>query len=215
MSSKIIALTFDDGPAPDTTLPILELLREYHAAASFFVLGKHITRKTVPILQQADAQGCEICSHSFSHSDMTQLSAEEIRAEITETAKRITDAIGKPPRFFRPPYIAVKDEMFDVIPLPFIEGYGVRDFDDAVSTEARIEGVLQKAGDGRIILLHDFTGNAQTVEALRALLPALKAEHYEFVTVSQLFTEKDIIPKPHNRILYSFAEQTQMYATDR
>lgn len=214
MSRKLLALTFDDGPHPDTTCPILELLCEFHAAASFFVLGEHITAKTVPILQRADAQGCEICSHSFSHPDMTQLSADEIRYEITETAKRITDAIGKPPRFFRPPYIAVRDEMFDLIPLPFIAGYGVRDYDAAVSAEERIRGVLQKAGNGRIILLHDSAGNTQTVEALRTLLPELHDQGYDFVTVSQLFTEYDIIPKPHNRILYSFAEQTEMYAPE-
>lgn len=214
MSRKSIAFTFDDGPNPETTCAILELLCDYHAAASFFLVGEHITPKTVPILQRADAQGCELCSHSFSHPDMTQLSAEEIRAEISETTRRITDAVGKPPRFFRPPYIAVNDEMFDLIPLPFIEGYGVRDYDAAVTAEERIKGVLQKAGDGRIILLHDSKDNIQTVEAMRVLLPALKAEGYDFVTVSQLFTERDIIPKPHTKILYSFAEQTQMYASE-
>ena len=214
MARKILALTFDDGPHPDTTLPILDLLSEYHAAATFFVLGEHITAQTEPILRRALQQGCELCSHSFSHPDMTQLTAAEICAEISETEQRIEAAAGVLPRFFRPPYIAVNDAMFRLIPLPFIAGYGVRDYDDAVSAEARIRGVLQKAADGRIILLHDLAGNTQTVAALREILPALQKKGYAFVTVSQLFSEKGIVPQPHQKILYSYAEQTAMYADD-
>ena len=133
-------------------------------------------------------------------------------AESSE--KRIEAAAGVLPRFFRPPYIAVNDAMFRLIPLPFIAGYGVRDYDDAVSAEARIRGVLQKAADGRIILLHDLAGNTQTVAALREILPTLQKKGYAFVTVSQLFSEKRIVPQPHQKILYSYAEQTAMYADD-
>ena len=214
MSRRILALTFDDGPNPETTLPVLELLSEYHAAATFFLIGSYITPATVPIVQKAVAQGCEICSHSFSHTDMTQLSAEEIRRELSETERRILSAAGTPPRFFRPPYISVSDAMFDLIPLPFIEGYGVRDYDADVTAEERFRGVLQKAGDGRIILLHDSAGNVQTVSALKRILPALRDAGYEFVTVSQLFAEKGISPQPHAGILYSYAAQTEMQAED-
>lgn len=214
MSRKILALTFDDGPNPEITLPVLDLLREYNAAASFFLVGGRITPETEPILRRAVAQGCELCAHSFSHRDMTQLSAEEIRTEMLETEWRMISAAGVTPRFFRPPYIAVSDAMFDLIPLPFIEGYGVRDYDAAVTAEERITGVLQKAKDGGIILLHDSGENVQTVEALKRILPALRSEGYDFVTVSQLFAGKRITPVPHARILYSYPEQTELYAPD-
>lgn len=209
MSRKILALTFDDGPAPDITLPILGLLRKYNAAASFFLVGENITAETAPVLRSAAAQGCELCAHSFSHRDMTQLSTDEIRAEMLETERRIVSVVQKPPAFFRPPYIAVSGAMFDLIPLPFIEGYGVRDYDAAVTAEARIRGVLQKARDGGIILLHDSAGNVKTVQALEQILPALRREGFGFVTVSQLFAEKNVTPLPHTGILYSYAEQTE------
>ena len=214
MRRRILALTFDDGPNLNTTLPVLELLAEFRAAASFFVVGEHITAETAPVLQQMRRQGCEICSHAFSHPALPQLSPTEMLSEHSRTAARIQKAAGVQPRFFRPPYLAVSDAVFETIPLPMIGGYGVRDFDDAVSADARTAGVLRLAADGRIILLHDAEGNVQTVEALRTILPALRGEGFVFVTVSQLFAEKGITPLPHAKILYSYAEQTEQYAPD-
>ena len=214
MRRRILALTFDDGPNLNTTLPVLELLAEFRAAASFFVVGENVTAETVPVLRQMLRQGCEICSHAFSHPALPQLSQAEILAEHRMTAECIRKAAGVLPRFFRPPYLAVSDAVFDAVPLPMIGGYGVRDFDEAVSAEARTEGVLRLAADGRIILLHDAEDNAQTVEALRNILPALRDQGFSFVTVSQLFAEKGIAPQPHARILYSYAEQTEQFAHD-
>ena len=212
MRRRILALTFDDGPNTETTAEVLGLLEEYGAAASFFLVGKQITAETVPVLWQMLRQGCEICSHSFSHPALTQLSEAEILSECSRTARRIQEAAGVLPRFFRPPYLAVSDAVFDAVPLPMIGGYGVRDYDAAVSAEKRAARVLQLAADGRIILLHDAAGNTQTVEALRKILPVLRDEGYAFVTVSQLFAEKGTAPQPHERILYSYAGQTALYA---
>ena len=209
---KRIALTFDDGPSPGTTDAVLDLLAQYGAAASFFLVGSQIGAETAPIIRRAQEMGCEICHHSFSHSDMSRMTPAEIAAEMEETTRRITVVTGSPPKFFRPPYIAVSDTMFAEIPLPFVAGYGVDDYDDAVSAEQRYQGVMKQAKNNAIILLHDKEGNVQTVEALARLLPALRDAGYDFVTMSGLFAETGITPLPN--VLYSYAEQIEMYAAE-
>lgn len=208
-SRPCIALTFDDGPNTGTTVEILDLLAQYGICGSFFLVGKNINAKTAAVAKRACQMGCELGHHSATHSDMSVMTPAEIAAEMQQTAQDICTISGTPPRFFRPPYIAVSETMFREIDLPFIAGYGVDDFLDSVSAQQRADGVLRQAKDGAIILLHDAEGNSATVEALRTVIPALLQQDYRFVTVSQLFAEKGITPR--RRIIYSFAEQTEMY----
>ncbi len=212
MEEKRLALTFDDGPDSVITPQILDLLEKHHAAASFFLLGKQITPETEPIIRRALSLGCEICHHSFSHADLSKLGSAELRHEIGDTTARIRAVTGEAPRFFRPPYIAVSERMFDEIPMPFVSGYGVNDFDPEVTAAERVAGVLRKAKPDGIILLHDQKGNVQTVEALREILPELKRRGFRFVTMTQLFSETGITPRRH--VLYSYAAQTALYAED-
>lgn len=207
---KIIALTFDDGPNTGVTADILGILGETHTAASFFVIGENITTESAPVLRRAYDMGCEIGNHSLTHSDMTQMTAEAVSAEIAETSRKVAEITGERPRFFRPPYIAVSETVFSAVQMPFICGWGVDDFKDSVSTAERVAGVLRQARDGGIILLHDKAGNFRTVEAVRQIIPALTEQGYRLVTVSALFREKGVTPQP--RILYSHTAQTTMYA---
>ncbi len=207
--SRRIALTFDDGPTPGITGQILDLLEQHGAAASFFLVGENITPQTAPIVRRTYEMGCEICHHSFSHKDMSRMTRAQIAFEMQETTHRITEITGMPPKFFRPPYIAVGETMFQEIKLPFVAGYGVDDFDEAVTTQMRVDGVLRQAKPNAVILLHDQENNTKTVEAVAQLLPALREAGYEFVTMSKLFAETGITPLP--RVLYSYAEQTEMY----
>ncbi len=207
---KIAALTFDDGPSRDITPPLLDLCAEFGVPASFFPVGERITPDTAGILRRAFLQGCEIGNHSFSHPDMTGLSEEEILAEIRKTSELVTEITGSRPRFFRPPYIAVSTEMLRLIGMPFVAGYGAEDFNPAVPAKERVRRILSRVRDGAVLLLHDFAGNTQTVDAVRELIPALMAGGYHLVTVSELFAEKGIVPQTD--IIYSYAEQTTMYA---
>lgn len=207
---RLAALTFDDGPNPDTTLPLLDLLKAHGVPATFFVIGEKLTPDTAPITARAAEQGCEIANHSFSHPDMSGMTADEIAAQVGMTSARIRQITGREPAFFRPPYIAVSEEMFSQIGMPFIAGFGCDDFDPAVSTAERISRTMAQLRDGAVILLHDAAGNVQTVEAVRALIPQIRAAGYEFVTVSELFSRRQITPQ--RRILYSYAEQETMYA---
>lgn len=210
---KVIALTFDDGPNLTTTTAVINKLEEYDIVASFFLVGDNITGNanegTAKVFKRAYDMGCEINSHSKTHSNMTEMSPEDIKVEMDYTSDKIFEITGERPHFFRPPYIAVNDVMFESIDLPFIAGYGANDWEDSVSADERAEKVLSQAKDGTIILLHDMQGNSKTVEALDTIIPALKDEGYNFVTVSELFAAKGV--EPQDNIVYSYAEQTAMY----
>ena len=75
---KYIALTFDDGPNTDTTPRVLEKLKKYGIPAAFFLVGDNITPESAEVSRAAFGHGCELCSHSRTHTAMTELTAEEI-----------------------------------------------------------------------------------------------------------------------------------------
>lgn len=205
---KVIALTFDDGPNTTTTNAVLDVLEKYDARASFFLIGNNITEDCHEVMRRTVSMGCEINSHSLTHSYMNTMSAEDIKAEMDATAKLIKDVTGTEPKFFRPPYIAVNPTMYDNIDIPFINGYGCNDWDAKVTVDKRVEKTLEQAKDGAIILLHDTAGNYQTVQALDRIIPALQAEGYELVTLTELFHAKGVDPSEAEYTIFSYAEQT-------
>lgn len=192
---KAAALTFDDGPNNVTTPQVLEKLKKYGVKASFFLVGDNISDQSARFVKAAHDMGCEINNHSRTHSAMPTLSPQEMRAEIEYTSDKIKQITGEPPRFFRPPYIAISDSMYENIDLTFIAGIGAEDWLDEVSAEQRAQRILAQLQDGDIILLHDMVGNYRTVAALDMIIPAVLERGYELVTVSELFAAKGIAPK--------------------
>ena len=185
--AKYIALSFDDGPNLTTESKMLDVLAKHNVPATFFVIGNNIDEETTANMKRALELGCEIGNHSLTHSMMSQMDEEQVKAEIEATSGMIEKITGQRPKFFRPPYIDVKPEMYDWIDLTFICGKGCEDWVDTVGKEARCEGILTNAEPGAIYLLHDFEGNEATVEALDEAIPELKKQGYVFVTVAQLF----------------------------
>ena len=190
--SKLVALSFDDGPNTETTVHMLDVLKKHGVKASFFVIGKNINEESAKVMQRAYNEGHTIENHSLTHSAMPTLSADSIASEIATTSALIAKYVGEEPQFFRPPYIALNRTMFDTIELPFISGEGCTDWEDSVSTEDRVNHMMASARDGLIFLLHDMEGNEQTVEAVDRIIPILKERGYTFVTVRQLFKEKGV-----------------------
>lgn len=192
---KVIALTFDDGPNTVTTPQVLEKLGKYGAVASFFLVGDNISSESAKVAKMAYEMGCELNNHSRTHSAMPQLTPEEMRDELAFTSERITQITGEAPRFFRPPYIAISELMYENIDLPFIAGIGAEDWLDEVSADERASRILAQARDGDIILLHDMEGNFRTVQALDKIIPGLIAAGFELVTVTELFSAKRVTPR--------------------
>ena len=209
MNEKIAALTFDDGPNLITTPQVLDMLEKYNVKASFFVCGKNINSETEEVMRRAVKMGCEIQNHSRTHSDMTKMSSEDFISEIGYTSDAVEKAVGKRPEFFRPPYIAVNDKMYELTDLTFIQGVGAEDYNDEVSAEERYRRIMAQVSDGIVILLHDQERNFRTVDALDMIIPKLKEEGYRLVTISELFREKGIIPK--RGFLYTNVFQTEQY----
>ena len=189
---KLVALTFDDGPNTDTTPLILDKLQQYGITASFFICGCHINEDTKGIMTRQLTLGCEIENHSWSHSDMSIMEPEEIRDEIAQTNNKIFEIVGVKPKFFRPPYISTSPVMFDLIELPFVNGVACSDWDPEVGVEERASTLLTHVNDGDIILLHDFSGNINTVNAMDQIITGLQDKGFHFVTVSELFTMKGV-----------------------
>lgn len=192
--TKLAALTFDDGPNADTTPLILDKLEKYKVVASFFVNGKYINETVKPVMQRQLDLGCDLENHSWSHPDMSEMTRGEVEKEISDTNDIIYRTVGVTPKFFRPPYIATSPNLYTYVDLPFICGIGCNDWDEAFSTEMRAEIILNNVQDGDIILLHDMSGNINTVKALELIIPAMQGQGYQFVTVKELFELKGVEP---------------------
>lgn len=202
---KVIALTFDDGPNTGVTNEILDVVEQYGIKVSFYVIGQNINAESAKAMQRAHSLGCEINSHSYTHSYMDKMSADEIKEEMDKTAELIYEYVGEYPKFFRPPYIAVNSTMYEAIDLPFICGIGCNDWDSKVSVEKRVRFMTEKCPDGCIILMHDADGNENTAEAVRQAVPMLLEQGYEFVTTEELFIAKGITPASDREVIYSYA----------
>ncbi|MBR4225178.1 MAG: polysaccharide deacetylase family protein [Oscillospiraceae bacterium] len=195
--AKLCALSFDDGPSPRETTATLDVLERHGVRASFFLIGKNITPETGYLIDRGLAMGCEYEDHSLTHSFMSKMDKAQIEAEIAETDRRIIEATGRMPRFFRPPYIDYNDLMFDTIDKVFICGKGSADWEDTTTSEQICQRAYESAEDGSIFLLHDTKGNMRTSAGVDMLIPKLKADGYEFVTVAELYDIKGVVPEKH------------------
>ncbi len=197
--TKLVALTFDDGPS-STTSEVLDVLEQYDVVATFFLIGEQINSDTLPIMQRQLSMGCELANHSYNHVDMSSLSAADVQNQINWTSSAIKNAVNYDVKFFRPPYLATSNTMYENIDLAFIQGISCNDWESSVSASERASTIINNVQDGSIILLHDFQGNTNTVQALPTIIQELKNQGYTFVTVSQLFEYKGIDPNQEYKI---------------
>ena len=207
MEIKYCALTFDDGPNTTITPRMLDILKAHDVRASFFLWGDFINEETVSVVRREFEEGHEICNHSKTHTPFDTLTPEQMLAEIEWTEEKIKSIIGKGTNFFRPPYIGVNDSVYETVPLPMICGIAANDWMPEVTAQQRYDMIMSAIRPGAIILLHDLFENVQTLETVKMLIPALREQGYEFVTVSELFEKYGIDPRA-NKYLYTFVDQT-------
>jgi peptidoglycan/xylan/chitin deacetylase (PgdA/CDA1 family) len=186
-SLPAIAITFDDGPHPELTPKLLDILKERGIRATFFVIGKNV--ETYPeIARRIVAEGHEIANHSWSHPALSKASAERVRSEITKTNAIIERVTGVRPFFMRPPYGATNQalnrRMNDEFGLKVIM-WSVDPQDWRFRNALRVSSqLIQNAKPGDILLAHDI--HASTIAAMPATLDALLAKGFRFLTVSEL-----------------------------
>ncbi|MEO3787397.1 polysaccharide deacetylase family protein [Actinocorallia sp. B10E7] len=181
-----VALTIDDGPHPYWTPMVLDVLAEFEIPATFNMIGEQVPENT-QVVQRIVAAGHQIANHTMTHPlNLPNLSAQEIEREITETHDRIAQACSVAPRFFRAPGGAWSQQVVDIAAAHkmICVHWGVDPRDWARPGAAQITGALQQAQAGDILLIHDGGGDrAQTVEALRTVLPTLKQRGFSFVAL--------------------------------
>jgi peptidoglycan/xylan/chitin deacetylase (PgdA/CDA1 family) len=200
-NKPMVALTFDDGPAIYNTMEIVDKLKEYDSAATFFILGYRLDDKA-EILNAIIESGSEIGGHSYDHKKMIDLDENELMMQLTlvrDIVKNKTDN-NYEIKLFRPPYGAIDDTLKEKSPYPLIL-WDHDTYDWKVKKPKKIIGnVINNLNDGSIILLHDI--HQFTKEAVLELIPMIKEKGYQIVTVSQMFEAKGIELKP-GEVYYS------------
>jgi len=182
-----IAMTFDDGPSPETTPRLLDILKQRNIKATFFMIGQNAERNP-EIVKRILADGHEIGNHSWTHPQLAKLPDDRVTEEITKTQNAIKNAAGYTPKLLRPPYGSITARQKEWIENQFglsVILWSVDPFDWKRPGASVIEQrILAGARPGAIILSHDI--HKQTVDSMPATLDALAAKGYKFVTVRQL-----------------------------
>jgi cellulose synthase/poly-beta-1,6-N-acetylglucosamine synthase-like glycosyltransferase/peptidoglycan/xylan/chitin deacetylase (PgdA/CDA1 family)/spore germination protein YaaH len=210
-----VALTFDDGPDPEWTPKILDILKAANAKAAFFLVGVN-AEKYPALVRRIVNEGHEIGNHTYYHPNLALAWPEHVRLELNATQLLIETITGRATTLFRPPYAAdtQPSQMSELMPLQIAEELGYLvvleniDPQDWAKPGADIilQRVKQQRRDGSIILLHDAGGDrSQTVAALPKILDWLHARGDTIVSLSALLgTSRDaVMPllQPENRSL--------------
>lgn len=180
--TPMIALTFDDGPGLNTN-GLLTILEDNDAKATFFVLGSNVV-KYPETIKRMEQLGFEIGNHTYHHVKLTEHQPEIIQQQVEGTNAELINILGHGASLVRPPYGAVNDTVKASLAYPFAfwsvdtEDWELRD------PVAIAEYILATVKDGDVVLLHDIHGF--TLEAMRIVVPELKARGYELVTFSEM-----------------------------
>lgn len=180
--TKTIAITFDDGPSSFTDR-LLDCLQENNAKATFFMVGQEISNFPDTV-KKMNELGMELGNHTYSHIELTKLTQEEVSSEIGKTDQLLLDLTGQGASVVRPPFGSINDTVKAEVGTPMIL-WSVDTLDwETQDTEKIVQAVMDNAGDGEIILLHDIF--KETVDAAEIFIPKLIEEGYALVTVHQL-----------------------------
>ncbi len=214
---KQVALSFDDGPDPEWTPRILDILKKYGVHGTFFMIGEE-AEKYVGVMQRVYREGHEIGNHTFTHPDISDISNTQVDLELNLTERLFAAKLGVQPLYFRPPYSIDQepDTNDQAAPVDHVQGLGyviignkidTNDWDEhpRKSPKEITDSVFKQIADmethpwnkGSVILLHDGGGDrSATIAALPVLIEALRAHGYQIVPVSQLVgkTRAEVMP---------------------
>jgi peptidoglycan-N-acetylglucosamine deacetylase len=202
-----VALTFDDGPDPQWTPKILDILKAANVKAAFFVVGANAERYPGLVRRIVD-EGHEIGNHTYYHPNLALCWPEHVRLELNATQLLIETITGRATTLFRPPYAAdtQPSQLSELMPLQIaqdldylvvLENIDPQDWAKP-GTDVIVQRVKQQRRDGSIILLHDAGGDrSQTVQALPRILEWLHTRGDTVVPLSTLLgTTRDAVMPP-------------------
>lgn len=183
-SKPMVALTYDDGPNPNSTMRILDTLEKYNAKATFFDVGYLVA--SYPNVTKREYEIGEVGSHTYNHYNLNNLTYDEIRSEVDRTDEVIKSATGEKPVLLRPPYGNANNDVRSVINDHVLINWNVdtvdwktRDKDSIINEVRKISNL-----DGHIILMHSIYG--ATADATEVIVPELLSKGYQLVTISEM-----------------------------
>lgn len=204
-----IVLTFDDGPDPEWTPKILDILKEKGIKATFFIIGEN-GQENPELVKRIVNEGHEIGNHSFTHPNLGEVPEAVTEVELNATQRLIESLTGRSTRLFRAPYFGDAEPRTpnEVVPTVLAQKLGYitvglhldpddwklnnddgtpRTADDFVNETIKAASITTPEERGNIVLLHDGGGNRQaTVDALPKIIDQLQAKGYQFTTVADL-----------------------------
>ncbi len=196
-----LALTFDDGPHPESRAQILDTLRRFRAHATFFDVGARMAEQP-GLLRRTLAEGHEVANHSATHQRLDKLDAHARHREINDADITYFRLTRRHLNLLRPPGESYNDA---VLADTYAKGYIVvghstasRDYETDVTPQMILDRTCDRVEDGGIILLHDYPATAQ---ALPAILARLSQDGYGFVTISEML---DHLPDGPRRAALAF-----------
>jgi cellulose synthase/poly-beta-1,6-N-acetylglucosamine synthase-like glycosyltransferase/peptidoglycan/xylan/chitin deacetylase (PgdA/CDA1 family)/spore germination protein YaaH len=204
-----IVLTFDDGPDPNYTPRILDILKREKVPASFFVVGSMV-EKNIPLLRRIYDEGYEIGNHTFFHPDISTISVQRVSLELNATRKLIESVTGHSTVLFRAPFNADAEPqtIAEIIPVAqsrkenyinigeFIDPH---DWEPGVTADSILARVKAQYKNGTMLLLHDAGGDTreETIKALPGIIHFLKSKGYQFTTIADVLKKnKDELMPP-------------------
>lgn len=187
--TKLIALTFDDGPKRSTTTALLDGLSQRGVCATFFLIGRNVDGNEDLILRM-DQEGHQIGIHSTNHKTLTGLNQADFYEEVGALRLRLETLLGHNSLLLRPPYGIIDAGVKRMAEAPIILwSIDPEDWSDE-DTARQVSHIVSRAKDGDIILLHDIYPSS--VETALQVVDSLLQEGFYFVTIDQLFAAKGI-----------------------
>jgi peptidoglycan/xylan/chitin deacetylase (PgdA/CDA1 family) len=189
VGSKVIALTFDDGPWPTSTARIVSALKAGDAQATFFMLGSQVGSRKKLAKSVVD-NGNLVGVHSWNHAFMTRRSSSVNAADLARCKKAVKAATGVTPTWFRPPYGATSSSLRKAA-----AGQGLRQVIWTVdtldwkyrTTSSVVSRTMSGARNGSVVLMHDGGGpRAATAAAVPIVIRKLRAKGYDFATLDEM-----------------------------
>ena len=200
VSEKVIALTFDDGPWPETTEQILATLKQENVKATFYMVGQPL--KSFPeIGKKVLADGHVIANHTLHHW-YKQMSPLVAQREIEDTAKIIKEVLNVETDYFRPPggvltngLVAYAEKHNQSVNMWSVDSGDSNP--KRPSSEAILATILAGATPGGIVLMHDGGGShGNTAKAVPQIIANLRAQGYKFVTITELLELSSSLAQP-------------------
>jgi peptidoglycan/xylan/chitin deacetylase (PgdA/CDA1 family) len=192
-----VALTFDDGPAPNWTPRFLDVLAEAGVPATFFMVGQNVRDHAGLVRDRLD--GHEVGNHSWAHRDLATMDLAAIRADLRRTHDMIHSELGRTPTLMRPPYghlggstvLAADSLGYDVV----LWDRQMHERRFAGDPAGQAADIVDSVHPGSIVLAHDVGDKRRLIalDALSGIIAGLKERGYGFATVSEL------IGTPENR----------------